>query len=301
METSRRRTPLTLFLMTSIAIAASPAWGGDLISFKDDATVPHQLLLDGATVGAGSILFSGPAVEIVAESQIFGAVEEDLDAIHLMSNGNYLLSTATAATIDGTFYLAGDIVEFDPVTGTASEFMDVGVFGSTAINVDAVYLVEGGPDDGKLILSTTGNATLDGLSFRSGDLVMYDRDTDTATLFFDQDEISGTLSQKNIDALHITALGDLIISVSISNGTLGGVTLESSDLVRHTPGGATVVHLDGDGLFDGVTASLDAAGALPPPVPTLDRGPLVLLLVCLSLGALWMLHGIRRRTDDLVG
>ncbi len=295
MDTSSRRSTLAFALLLSIAFAASPAWSGNLISFKDDATVPHELILNGQTVGAGAILNNDPPAQVVAESTIFGAVQEDLDAIHLMSNGHYLLSTATASTVDGVFYLAGDIFEFDPDTGTASEFFDVNLFGSTAVNVDAVYLIEGGPDDGNLILSTTGNATLGGLTFRHGDLVKYDPDSDTATIFFDQDEITGTLSQKNIEGLHVTPTGDLIITVAISNGTLGGVTLESSDLIRHTPGGATSVEFDGEGLFDGVTASFNAIGKLPAPVPALSTRSVALLIAGLAMITVWMLRDVAHR------
>ncbi len=173
----------------------------------------------------------------------------------------------TTATFDR---VSPRFLEFDPHTGTASECMDVSVFGSTAINIDALFLIESGPDAGKLILSTTGNATLGGLAFRSGDLIKCDKVADTAQLFFDQDAISGAASQKNVDALHVLRGGGLILSVNISNGTLGGVVLKSSDLVRHDPvGGATSVYLNGADLFDGVTANLDSATGHPSTVPTL--------------------------------
>ncbi len=55
---------------------------------------------------------------------------------------------------------------------------------------------------------------------------------DSASLFFDQDLITGALSQKNIDALHLLEDGDLLLSVSISNGMPGGEKLAREDIVQ---------------------------------------------------------------------
>jgi hypothetical protein len=93
----------------------------------------------------------------------------------------------------------------------------------------------------------------------------------------------------NIDALHILRGGGLVLSVNIGNGTLGGVAVKSSDLVRHDPvGGTTRVHLNGEGLFDGDTANLNATTAHPSSVPILGPFALDVLLVSLAGGGVWV-------------
>ncbi len=47
-------------------------------------------------------------------------------------------------------------------------------------DIDAVEIAP----DGRVLLSTTSDATLGGLPFKSGDIVEYDRQTGVATIWF---------------------------------------------------------------------------------------------------------------------
>ena len=51
-----------------------------------------------------------------------------------------------------------------------------------AEDIDAVHVFP----DGTILLSTIGGATLGGISFSGGDLVLYDPALGTASLYFDQ-------------------------------------------------------------------------------------------------------------------
>ncbi|MCG8324641.1 MAG: LamG domain-containing protein [Thiotrichales bacterium] len=58
---------------------------------------------------------------IVLDESIFGT-GVDVDAVHLLDSGNYILSMVDNETIGGFTYEDGDLIEYDPVGGTFSEF-----------------------------------------------------------------------------------------------------------------------------------------------------------------------------------
>ena len=80
-----------------------------------------------------------------------------------------------------------------------------------------------------MVLSTIDGATLGGVTFRDGDLVRYDDVTDTATLIFDEDGFS---ANENIDALHVLANGNILLS-TVNDATLGGLTFRDGDIVEY--------------------------------------------------------------------
>lgn len=278
-------------LWLSLALGSGPAAADPIISFEDDANVPHAINFGTLLVSAGSLLdvaLGGLALE---ESVVFGAFQEDIDAAHRRADGMFIISTATSSAVDGTLYTSGDLILVDPETGAGSEFFDESSFdGPGPVNVNAFFLFEDGPDAGKLLLSTASSASLGGLEdFGPGDLVLYDPDTDTATPFFDQDLISGTAAQQTIDAVHVFPTGLLVLSFLRSGGTLAGLTLDSEDLVAYSPStGAAWVLFDGEGLYNGITANLNAATyeavELIPALETPGRIAVALALALAGLG-----------------
>lgn len=179
---------------------------------------------------------------------------EDVDAAHQLSNGNFVLSTSTGATLPGVgFFLAGELVEYNPNTNTATKILSIDKFGpnANATQIDAVYVF----DNGDILLSTSLTATLGGVTFSGADLVRYDPLTDTATLFFDGDAVfAGTAGQKDIDAVHLEGQ-TLYISSLVNGGTLGN----GSDLLAYSlVDGQLSLVIDGDGLFSGNTRNLNA-------------------------------------------
>ncbi len=281
---ARRRAPCAAWLVLALATLGAARAGADpVISFNDDATVPHSLNFGMLLVSAGSLLDVGRSTIVLEETDVFDFGQEDIDAAHLRLDGKILFSTTTSATIGGTIYVPGDVVLYDPDTGVATRFFDQASFESGG-NVDAVHLFEEGPNAGKLLLSTSNTASLGGLvDFGPGDLVLYDRDTDTASLFFSETLVSGTAGQKNVDAVQYRN-GKLILSFLVSGGTLGGLPLEAQDLVLYDPQTDTAEpFFDGDGLWNGITANIDAVSAgFAGGVPTLEAPGLAILALALA-------------------
>ena len=122
----------------------------------------------------------------------------DIDAVHILGNGNIILSTYESATLGGLTFDAGDLVEYNPTTDTATLYFEGSSFTGSE-NIDAVHVL----DSGNIVLSTADVAILGGLSFTSGDLVEYNPTTDVATLYFDENNFTGS---PNIDAVYVTTV-----------------------------------------------------------------------------------------------
>ena len=98
------------------------------------------------------------------------------------------------------------------------------------------------------IISADSDAILGGLSFENIDLVRYNAEIDTATLFFDGGLV-GLVDE--IDAMHLLANGHIVFSLKIDGMTLGGLTFDEEDLVDYDPvlDTATLI-FDGSSLFE---------------------------------------------------
>ena len=149
-------------------------------TFSDGDLVLYDPVADTATIFLDEDLFSNNA---------------DIDALHLLGNGNYILSTTDSETLGGLSFRDGDLVEYNPFTDTATLFFNEDLFTGNE-DINAVHIL----DNGHIVLSTTNDASLGGLSFENGDLVEYDPIAGTASLFLDEDLFS---SGENVDAAHV--------------------------------------------------------------------------------------------------
>ncbi|HHO59824.1 MAG TPA: LamG domain-containing protein, partial [Thiotrichales bacterium] len=137
--------------------------------------------LGGLTFTDGSLAEYDPDADsatLYFDESLFSA-SEDIDAVHVLANGHIILSTTGSATLGGLSFSDGDLVDYDPVNDSATLYFDESLFSANE-DIDAVYIMS----NGHILLSTTGSATLGGLSFSDGDLVEYDPVSDTATLYF---------------------------------------------------------------------------------------------------------------------
>ena len=182
--------------------------------------------LGGLTFSDGSIAAydssTDTAILYFDESNFSG--NEDIDAIHVLSNGNIVLSVSGNATLGGLSFSDGDIVSYDPGADTATLLFDENNFSGNA-DVDAVYVRA----NGNILLSTDGNATLGGLNFGPDDVVEYNPNTNTASLFFNGNNFSGN---ENIDAIHLLDNGNLLLSTD-GNATLGGLSFTADDIIEY--------------------------------------------------------------------
>jgi hypothetical protein len=142
------------------------------------------------------------------------------------STCDIILSTSKKASLGGLSFRNGDLAKYDPVADTASLFPSESLF-SRNVDIDAVSLLA----NGNIILSTKSSATLGGLRFRDGDLVEYNPNTRTASLFFSESLFSRNV---DIDAVDILANGNIILSTA-RRVSLGGLYFKDGDLVEYDP------------------------------------------------------------------
>ena len=145
-------------------VFASPA--NATIILSTDATET----LGGLTFNNGDLAEYNPTTDTATlffDGSLFSGVEE-IDAVHVLANGNIILSTENDATLGGLLFEDGDLVEYNPTTDVATLYFDEDLF-SQDESIDAVYIL----DNGNIILSTVSNARLGGLNFGYEDLVEY--------------------------------------------------------------------------------------------------------------------------------
>jgi hypothetical protein len=197
-----------------------------------------------------------------------------------LQNEHIILSTTGSAKLGGLRFKDGDLVEYDPNTNTASLFFSEGLF-SNDEDIDAVDVLP----NRHIILSTTGTATLGGLTFRDGSLVEYDPGTNTATLFLSEGLFAhGHIN--DIDAADILPNGHIVLSTTRTT-VLGGLRFRDGDLVDYNPVTDMATLFFSEGLFSH-NADIDA-------VDVLEDGSIIL-----STTGSAQLGGLRFHKDDLV-
>ncbi len=245
-------------------------------SFKNDDLV----LFDTATSTA-SLFFDGNLYK----------KDEDTNAVSVLKNGNLLLSTRTSAILGGLAFRDGDIVEYDPVTDTASLYFSEDYFKGNE-EISAVSLLS----NGNLVLSTRREASLGGVTFQKWDLVEYNLATGQASLLFDGDLFS---SNQNISAVHVLNNGNIALSTR-KKATLGGVTFGDDSIIEYDPitDSASLI-FDGSALFSNRYEDIDAlfvfeddwpvdrlasaSFSAPGSVSISEPGPVALLVASLSV------------------
>ncbi len=191
----------------------------------------------------GTMFFTGSSVY---------TSNEDTKAFHLMANGHLLLSTDGAAAIGGLSFDSDDIVDYDPVAGTATLFLDGGTLFSASENIDAIHLLA----NGHLLLSTDGAATAAGLSVEQKDIFDYDPVGNSAVIVIDGD--STFSGEANINGVHLLSNGHFAISTN-ADETIGSLSFGNEDIVElDTSTGVATMYFDGDVPFGTSNENIDA-------------------------------------------
>ena len=194
------------------------------LSFTDVDVVEYVPWSDTAT-----LLFDGGPTTL----------SEDIDALHILANGSLLLSSKGNAALGGLNFKKGDLVRYDMANDKADLIFDgETLFGDNKAKITSVHVLE----NRHLVLSTDKAQTLGGLSFTDRDLVEYDRETDTAIMFFDG---STTTLNSKITGVQVLPNGHLVLSTKDS-ATLGGLSFAAADLIDYDPVSDTA-----EMLFDG--------------------------------------------------
>ncbi|MEA1899445.1 MAG: VPLPA-CTERM sorting domain-containing protein [Thermodesulfobacteriota bacterium] len=244
--------------------------GNDGKKFK---AMPGDLIEYYAETGTAMLIFDGDnfaKVDKVVDIKVDKAVD-NIDAYadnlgyDVQGNALLLISTADDAKLGDVNFKGGDLVKVAYNYSThqvvwAEIFLGHEMFSSGNENVDALwYLPPTATDNEKVVLSTTNEATLGELTFKNGDLVMYDPAKELATLVFSEALFS---DNENIDAVMYSP-GSIILSTT-NEATLGGCTFQDGDVVKYDPYKdiATLVFSEKD--FKG-TGNLDVVAVAPIP------------------------------------
>jgi PEP-CTERM motif-containing protein len=105
----------------------------------------------------------------------------------------YLSTQGNGARLGGLTFRDGDLVDFNPVTGTASLFFNEDLFAQDE-DIDGVHVLS----DGSILLSTRNGASIGGITFLDGDVVRYVPSTNTATILLPESTFGNNV---NVDGV----------------------------------------------------------------------------------------------------
>ena len=251
-------------LTVSFACACGTVCSGTLLGN------PLLLSVDGSAALSGLALEDRDVVELdptSGASFFFEGSDVGLDrsvnALHVLDDGRLVLSVGDAAEVAGVDVETGDLVVYDPASGTAALFFEGDSHFSNSEDIDAVHVLS----NGTLILSTGGSATLGGVSFQDEDLVQYVPASGSATLLLDGSSVG---LDEDVRGVHALEDGSYVLAVA-GNVTLGGLSFGRSDLAKYDPAADTAtLYFDGDSAFEETGERISAVnvrGDSGPPVP----------------------------------
>jgi len=242
-----------------VALISDPAGATLLLSTSTAAT------LGGLSFQPGDLVEYDPGTDTATlffDESLF-SLTENIDAVSVRPSGSIILSTQGGATLGGLTFTNGDLAEYDPITDTATLFFDESLFvGNENVNATSVL------SNGNILFTTTTAATLGGLAFSQGDLIEFNPNTDTSTLFFDGSLFSLT---EDVDAVTVLPNGNLVLSTN-NNATLGGLTFNEADLVEYNVGTDTATLFFDSNLFTTSSENIDAVAVIPEPSTALFLG-----------------------------
>lgn len=144
------------------------------------------------------------------------------------------ISTANAGTVGGVTFGEEDVIAFDTGTSTWSMYFDgsdVDIPGDGGRDIDAVHVM----DDGSLLLSTVRDGELPGVGeFTENDVLRFVPTSTGATtagtfeMYIDGSDVELTAQGENVDAIHLLAGGDLLVSTT-EQPTVSGVVGETAN------------------------------------------------------------------------
>ncbi len=192
----------------------------------------------GSTLGTNDLSFEGEdvvrynstnntATLSLEGGNIFSNVL-DIKAVHLLANGDFLLSTSGTTSIGGLSFDDDDVAIYNPMTSMASLLIDGAMIFSGNEDIDAISVLA----NGNYVFSTTNEASINGFSFEDEDLVEYNPTTMKASLFLDGDTLFA--SDEDIDAAHVRANGNILFSTA-GNNSINGLSFSHDDIVEYNP------------------------------------------------------------------
>lgn len=231
-----KRLMFCLFALTLLLGAPEMVKASFYLSTQNDATLggltfeDHDVVKFDQATDTATLFWQWP-----------GAAAEDIDAVHILGD-NRLFSTTTGFSLDNQNFDNEDVVQYNTATGTASVFLDHSDIYDGLEDIDAFSIYNGRyyastETFADLVNPKSGSPT----RVEEGDIAVYDPVSGEGWLM----EIFGS-APHNIDALHILAENDIILSTADA-ASLGGLDFEPEDLVRYNPStGEASLYFDGD-------------------------------------------------------
>lgn len=175
------------FVFSTAQTETMNAVGGGTITFRDeDLILWNENTLEASLFHDFTSVFVG---------------NEDINALHVLANGNYLISTTNTSVINGFTIQAEDVVEYDPTTFQVVQtvFDGSAIIGANEV-IDGVQVTA----SGRLVISTTNNFSLlsGGPTYDDDDVVIYNPVSGTLSLWLD---VGGLVGNGGVDvnAFHV--------------------------------------------------------------------------------------------------
>jgi len=172
------------------------------LSFRAGDFVRYDIATETA-----SIFFSEDNFGTIANNDI------NPDAVSVREDGSFLFSPRGNLSLNGVRYDQRAIVDYNPTTQTA----DV-LFRDQAVDIAGVAILP----NGNLLVSAKNDEVIAGQEYSIGDVLEYNPETDTASVFFSADnfltpEEGGRFTAPaNIDAVDVLSNGNLLFSTTNS-------------------------------------------------------------------------------------
>lgn len=239
--------------MMSVRVPEDTTQIGGLAAFQNDDLINFNPLTD-----VGTLFYDNSGN---------GDVLNDIDALHLFTNGHVALSTAASSSLGAgggaLSFEPEDIVVWDPILDSTTLLFDGSAIFDGPIdtnqNIDAVYV----RSNGRIVFSVAGSASItwtgpNTLSFNQGDIVEYNPADGSASLLVDASAANIFNSEAQVDGLYVRVDPNdsqanqqvYVLSVdepSVVIGNCGGcspsagTTLTRDDLVELDDSGANPV------------------------------------------------------------
>jgi hypothetical protein len=216
--------PLYLSLTSSQTIGGISTADEDILKFDGQT---WSLFFDGSDVGLGST---------------------DLFAFTILNSDTLLMSFQSTVTINGLTITPQDVVYFHATSlgsntaGTFSMLLDGSCFGldSSGEAIDSVSL----SPDRRILLSTTGNPSVPGVSGKDEDVLVFTPAlfdaygqvlSGTWGMYFDGSDVGlADSSNEDVDALYVTSNGNIYLS-TLGDFTVNGVAGADEDVFVCVP------------------------------------------------------------------
>lgn len=280
-------------------IQAPPASGTEKFLLSVSSTSTTGATIGGLTFENDDLIIYDPVSDTAVsffDNSSLGYSVDDPNAVHLLPNGQVILSANENSTIGSNAlgFQPNDLVKFDPITNLAETFFDGDLYTeTTGVNIDAAYVL----DNGDIVFSTASDVAT-GIGWSDSDLVLFDGTNFSIYLDAEDTDVLGA-GTANVDALYIkvdptdaTVVIDTFDLSSDNEGTIisdDSIVFGRDDVVEFTtdsissPSVTSAENLFFGNLATGIFTANDASRRLNA-LHTLETGYLGLFAITQSQG-----------------